>query len=147
MAPSTPSFILTFPSDLAHLATARSFLTAVCQVGGFDSAATDALALAVHEALHNCIEHAHQHRTEVPLEIRCYPSADGIEIHIFDEGEPFDLASVPHLDPAELRLGGRGVFLMRALTDELSCQPRAQRGNVLRLVKRNGGKSTGCHGA
>jgi anti-sigma regulatory factor (Ser/Thr protein kinase) len=59
-----------------------------------------------------------------------------VEIHVLDEGEPFDLQAVPQLDPAELRLGGRGVFLMRALMDEISCQPRGQRGNILRMVKR-----------
>ena len=43
---------------------------------------------------------------------------------------------MPHLDPAEVRIGGRGVFLMRKLMDELSCQPRGERGNTLRMVKR-----------
>ena len=60
---------------------------------------------------------------------------------MLDEGAPFDLDAVPYLDPAELRLGGRGVFLMRTLMDELSCQPREQRGNTLRMVKRLGPKS------
>ncbi|HEX5273636.1 MAG TPA: ATP-binding protein, partial [Gemmataceae bacterium] len=58
------------------------------------------------------------------------------EILISDEGAPFDLASVPHLDPAEVRVGGRGVFLMRKLMDELSCLPRGERGNTLRMFKR-----------
>ena len=44
--------------------------------------------------------------------------------------------AVPHLDPAELRVGGRGVYIMRTIMDELTCQPRGERGNVLRMVKR-----------
>jgi anti-sigma regulatory factor (Ser/Thr protein kinase) len=42
------------------------------------------------------------------------------------------------MNPGELRIGGRGVFLMRALMDEVSCEPciPGQRGNTLRLVKR-----------
>jgi anti-sigma regulatory factor (Ser/Thr protein kinase) len=43
---------------------------------------------------------------------------------------------VPHLDPGEVRVGGRGIFLMRQLMDELSSQPRSQGGNILRMVKR-----------
>jgi anti-sigma regulatory factor (Ser/Thr protein kinase) len=86
------------------------------------------------------IRHAHQHRSDVPLEIRCFAGACAIEVQILDEGEPFDLQAMPHLDPGEVRVGGRGLFLMRALTDELSCQPRGQRGNVLRMVKRSAGK-------
>lgn len=131
-----PPFVLTLPSDLAHLGAARAFIAAICHAGGFNTAATDALALAVHEALHNVIQHAHRHCSELPLEVRCYPAPGCIEVHILDEGEPFDLSTVPALDPAELRVGGRGIFLMRSLTDELSCAPRSGRGNVLRLVKR-----------
>ena len=40
-----------------------------------------------------------------------------------------------HLDPSELRIGGRGVFLMRSIMDELTCQPRGEKGNALRMVK------------
>jgi len=133
-------FVLTLPSDAVHLPAARAFVIAVCQVAELDPGATDAVALAVHEALHNVIRHAHQHRSEVPLEIRCLAGVSAIEVQILDEGEPFDLQAIPHLDPGEVRIGGRGIFLMRALTDELSCQPRGQRGNVLRLVKRSIGK-------
>ena len=62
---------------------------------------------------------------------------DALEIRLHDQGEPFDLDAVPHMDPAELRVGGRGVFLMRSLMDELSCRPRTpERGNVLCMVKR-----------
>jgi anti-sigma regulatory factor (Ser/Thr protein kinase) len=68
--------------------------------------------------------------------VQCFLHPDSIEIRLLDEGEPFDLASVPDLNPAELRIGGRGVFLMRALMDELSCQPRGEHGNTLRMVKR-----------
>lgn len=136
MAGDKPQFVLTIPSDLAHVACARGFVIAVCQSHGLDAAATDAFALAVHEALNNVIRHAHRHRAEVPLEVRCYRGPEQLEVQVLDEGEPFDLTCVPTLDPAELRPGGRGVFLMRALTDELSCHPRGNRGNVLRLVKR-----------
>ena len=136
MIPDQSPFILTIPSDLCQLAGARAFVTAVCQAVGGDPVTADNLALAAHEAIANVIRHAHRHRAEVPVQIRCLPCQGGIEIHILDEGEPFDLAAVPHLDPAELRVGGRGVFLMRCLTDEITCQRRGERGNVLRLVKR-----------
>jgi len=63
---------------------------------------------------------------------------------LLDQGAPFDLDAVPKLDPRELRIGGRGVFLMRALMDELSCQPRGERGNTLRMVKRCSQQSSGC---
>lgn len=136
MQSDLPHFVLTIPSDPQLLGSARAFIMAVCEGRDYQAAALEAVVLAVHEALNNVIRHAHQHRCDVPLEIRCYPWPDRLEIHILDEGDPFDLSLVPHLDPAEVRIGGRGVFLMRRLTDELTCQPREARGNILRIVKR-----------
>ena len=138
MASDSRPWTLTIPSDLRLLPLARGFVEAVCAIGGLDRDDTDAIVLAMHEAANNVIRHAHHGDPAAQLQIQCHLCADGIELHLLDEGEPFDLASVPHLDPAELRIGGRGVFLMRTLMDELSCQPRGQRGNTLRMVKRCG---------
>ena len=127
---------LTIASDLRLLATARSFVETVCQAAGFDDCTTYAVVLAADEALNNIIRHAHQDRPEAVVQIQCFLRANAIEIRLLDEGDPFDLSAVPHLDPGELRIGGRGVFLMRSLMDELSCQPRGEGGNTLRMVKR-----------
>jgi serine/threonine-protein kinase RsbW len=137
MAAAAP-WTLTLASDLHLLPLARAFVEAVCQVAGFDDRATHAIVLATDEAVNNVMRHAHQDNPNAQLQIQCYFCPDGIEIRIHDEGAPFDLSAVPHLNPAELRIGGRGVFLMRALMDELSCQPRGERGNTLRMVKRCG---------
>jgi anti-sigma regulatory factor (Ser/Thr protein kinase) len=40
------------------------------------------------------------------------------------------------MNPSELRIGGRGVFLMRKLMDELTVERRGEHGNTLRMVKR-----------
>ena len=135
MAPEAP-WTLTIPSDLRLLALARSFIEGVCRVAGFDERATRAIVMATDEATNNVIRHAHRGQPDAPLQIQCFFRPDGLEILLIDQGAPFDLAAVPHLDPSEERIGGRGVFLMRALMDELSCQPRGERGNMLRMVKR-----------
>ena len=130
---------LTIPSDLSLLRLARGFVEAVCQVAGFDEKSTYAIVMATDEATNNVMRHAHEGHPEATLQIQCYLVPDGIEVRLLDEGAPFDLAAVPNLDPAEFRVGGRGVFLMRRLMDELSCQPRSdlggERGNTLRMVK------------
>jgi serine/threonine-protein kinase RsbW len=141
--PTTP-WTLVIPSDLRLLGLARSFVETMCRYAGLDAAATDAAVLATHEAVNNIIRHAHQEHADAHLQIDCRPCEQGIEICLIDEGEPFDLGAVPHLNPGEVRIGGRGVFLMRTLMDELSCQPRGERGNELRMVKRCGRKSAPC---
>ena len=132
----TAPLTLTIPSELRMLTVARAFIEAVCQVNNLDKATTHAVVLATSEAASNVIRHAHHDRPEAQLQIQCRLGADRIEIALLDEGDPFDLNSVPHLDPSEIRVGGRGVFLMRALMDELVCQPRGEHGNALRMVKR-----------
>jgi anti-sigma regulatory factor (Ser/Thr protein kinase) len=127
---------LTIPSDLRLLALARAFVEAVCQVAGLDKRATDHVVLATDEATNNVMRHAHSGRPEMLLQIQCLIGPDYLEIRLLDEGEPFDLENVPHYNPAELRVGGRGVFLMRRLMDELSSEPRGERGNTLRMIKR-----------
>jgi serine/threonine-protein kinase RsbW len=118
------------------LSVARAFVEAVGQASGLDRATIHAVVLATSEAVSNIIRHAHHNCPETQFQIHCSLHPDAFEISFHDEGEPFDIAAVPHLDPAELRVGGRGVFLMRALMDELTCHRRGERGNVLRMVKR-----------
>jgi anti-sigma regulatory factor (Ser/Thr protein kinase) len=136
MAFEPTPWTLTIPSDLRLLSLARAFVEAVCQVAGLDEALTHQIVMAADEATNNVIRHAHQGNPDAPIHIQCFLGPDRIEIRLQDEGEPFDLSAVPHLDPAELRVGGRGVFLMRTLMDELTCEPRGARGNTLRMVKR-----------
>ena len=118
------------------LTVARAFIEAVCQVNDLDKATAHAIVLATSEAVSNIIRHAHRNRPDAQFQIQCRFGSDLFELSFLDEGDPFDLTAVPHMDPTELRVGGRGVYLMRALMDELTCQPRGERGNNLRMVKR-----------
>jgi serine/threonine-protein kinase RsbW len=105
-------------------------------VNGVDRPATDAVVLATNEAVSNVIRHAHRDQPDAEIQLQCRLGPDGLEVVLLDEGQPFDLAAVPDLDPAELRVGGRGVFLMRTLMDEVRCERRGERGNALHMVKR-----------
>lgn len=146
MASEPLPLTLTLPSDVRLLPVARAFVEAVCQAAGYDKAMCHDVVLAADEATNNVIRHAHRYDGSLLVEIQCFLWADHIEVRLLDEGEPFDLDAVPNLDPGELRIGGRGVFLMRKKMDEVTCQPRQPRGNTLRLVKRcNGGPGDpGC---
>ena len=146
METNAQALSLTLPNDLRLLLVARAFMESVCQAARLAPGDTDAIVLAVHEAVSNSMRHAHENQPGAHLEIHCFVDAGRVEIHVLDEGEPFDLDAVPELSPSELRIGGRGVFLMRALMDELSCEPRGQRGNILRMVKhcRGGTRLSDC---
>ncbi len=136
MASTRAPWTLTIPSDLRLLGLARAFVEAVCHLAGLDDKTTHAVVLATDEATNNVMRHAHRDNPDAQLQLQCHVRPDGIEIHLHDEGEPFDLSTVPSLDPAEARVGGRGVFIMRTIMDELTCERRGEQGNTLRMVKR-----------
>ena len=80
----------------------------------------NAIILASSEAITNIIRHAHRNQPGAICRLQMRFLPDLVEILLYDQGDPFDIAAVPQLDPAELRVGGRGVYLMRALMDDLS---------------------------
>jgi serine/threonine-protein kinase RsbW len=129
---------LTLPSELRMLSVARAFVEAVCQAHRLDRTTTHALVIVTGEAVTNIVRHAHQNRPGSQMELHLQILGDAVVMTFRDQGEPFDLSAVPSLPPGELRIGGRGVYLMRTLMDELTCVPLAngQPGNVLRMVKR-----------
>jgi serine/threonine-protein kinase RsbW len=132
-----PTVSITLPSELRMLSVARSFVEAVCEAHRFERAITHALVIVTGEVITNIVRHAHQNRPGSKMELHLQIQKDCVVLTFRDEGEPFDLAAVPELPPGELRIGGRGIYLMRTLMDELTCEPRdGQSGNVLRMVKR-----------
>lgn len=133
-----PTFTLTLPSELRMLSVARTFVEAVCQTCQLERPVLHALVLVTGEAITNIVRHAHRHQPRTEMEMRLEIRAGQAVLTFTDQGEPFDINAVPHLNPSELRIGGRGVYLMRTLMDEVSCTPRGQGepGNRLRLVKR-----------
>jgi anti-sigma regulatory factor (Ser/Thr protein kinase) len=138
MSPEPFPWSLTIPSDLRLLTLARAFVEAVCQVAGMDDSATHAVVLATDEATNNVMRHAHRGSPEKLLLIQCRIQPGRLELRLADQGPPFDIDAVPQIDPGEIRPGGRGVYLMRRLMDELEVLPREEGGNVLRMVKRFG---------
>jgi anti-sigma regulatory factor (Ser/Thr protein kinase) len=136
MEPNLSKCSLVIPSNSALLSVVRTFVESFCHTRNLERRIIYAIVLATGEAVSNVVRHAHRNRPDAKVQVHCRFGDKAVEIHIVDEGPPFDLTTVPELDPAEIRLGGRGVYLMRALMDELLCQPLMDRGNVLRMVKR-----------
>ena len=137
-----PMFALTLPSDPRMLSVARTFVEAVCLAYNLERAMLHALVLATGEAVTNIVRHAHRDLPVAQMHIHLEVRADGVALSFLDQGQPFDIATVPELPPGELRIGGRGVFLLRTLMDEIACQPRGdQPGNALRMFKRTPAKA------
>lgn len=101
---------------------------------GFDAQDAHAITLAVGEAVGNIIKHSYRGRTDRSFVLRCRSDRSALEVSLYDNGEPFDPNLQPLLPPDELRAGGRGLYLMRAIMDEIDYK-REGGSNVVRMRK------------
>lgn len=88
---------------------------------------------AFGEIFNNVALHAYR-RHAGPLELRLTVDHETLALALLDHGEPFDPAAVPSPDLDALPQGGLGLYLARAVLDELVYRPGPP--NRWRLVKR-----------
>jgi serine/threonine-protein kinase RsbW len=93
------------------------------------------IELATSEALANAIVHGNQEDPDKRVYLSCRCSTDGeVSITVEDEGQGFDVDEVPDPTTPDKRLGkgGRGIYLMKALMDEVCFE---RRGAVVHMRK------------
>jgi serine/threonine-protein kinase RsbW len=140
---------ITIDAGVDQLAGVRAFVrTQVAAAGGDDELTTD-LVQAVDELVCNIVEHGYAGRPG-SIDIAFIETPDEIGFRIRDDAPPFDPTSVPEppldLPLGQRRLGGMGVHLARALTDEFHHRILPTGGNEVTVRKRrrpSTGPSTG----
>lgn len=93
------------------------------------------LELVFNEAFMNIHDHAYRSRPMGPVSLEIKVTGDRLEFRFEDEGEGFDPDDVPPPDPDDPSERGRGIWLMRHLTDEFIYVADRNGKNILRLVK------------
>jgi anti-sigma regulatory factor (Ser/Thr protein kinase) len=120
--------------------TVDRILEAVAPAGLDEDRLTD-LAVALAEALSNAAVHGHGLDAKRRVAILLAVSPGCVVVEVSDSGIGFDAHAVsdPTSPERQLAPGGRGIFLMRRLVDEVSYNAS---GNTVRLTVRqppNGG--------
>jgi serine/threonine-protein kinase RsbW len=127
-------------ATLENLQALRDFVTDACRACGGDSAACDALELAVDEACTNVVVHGYDGLEPGPMELIVRCDANGAEVTIMDHGHGFspDDIPAPDLDSPwqERQVGGLGWHIIQQMMDGVAYQADAQAGNRLVLRKR-----------
>jgi serine/threonine-protein kinase RsbW len=127
-------FVLQLPSDLRFIEAAVGYLVGRCRSFSFNGSRLNLnFRVGVTEAIANAVLYGNQGdpgkivRVEVALDL------NRVVLRVVDEGPGFDEAAVPDPTlPGNLHgTGGRGLFLIRKLMDEVEYNDR---GNVVRLV-------------
>jgi serine/threonine-protein kinase RsbW len=106
-------------SDTRWLALIRRVTDEFCQQAGIEAQERHAVILAVDEAASNVIRHAYKGDPAQELVLTWRWIEGGIEIEIRDQGEPFDPREKVIPPPDEMRLSGRGLYLMRTIMDQI----------------------------
>lgn len=129
-------FALELPSDLRLIEATVGYLEGRCRAYAFEGSRLDLnFRVGLTEALANAVLYGNgsDPRKTVRVEVSLDP--EQIVIHVTDQGEGFDPRTVKDpTHPENLHApGGRGLFLIRKLMDEIEFN---ERGNALRMVLR-----------
>jgi anti-sigma regulatory factor (Ser/Thr protein kinase) len=134
-APAEPTaFALELPSDLRLIDTAITYLVARCREYHFaGQRLTLNFRVGVAEALANAMIYGNGRDPSKRVRVEVELDPERINVRVVDQGNGFDPTVVPdptlpeHLEAT----GGRGLFLIRSLMDEVDFN---ECGNCIRLT-------------
>lgn len=125
---------LNFTSDPRWLRMVRAMVQEVSRQAGFNDGERCDITIAVDEALSNVMKHAYNGDPNGPVSLICITDDGRLEIMLRDQGRAIDPKHFEPPPPDELRVGGRGIFLMRSTMDEVQFE-RNEDKNLVRLRK------------
>ena len=112
---------LTLPSKTESICQLEEFIHCISQRYKISQEKYPDILISLTEAVNNAIIHGNQEQHDKYVEVTFKKAKAGIFFTVHDEGQGFNPTTVPdptqpeHLDCC----GGRGVFLMRQLADEV----------------------------
>jgi serine/threonine-protein kinase RsbW len=93
------------------------------------------LNLVLTEAAANAMKYAHEGDPEKSVHISINITDDVFCARVYDQGQGFDMNSLPSMDFEKLEDRGRGIFIMKSLMDCVSYK-RLGDTNVLEISKK-----------
>lgn len=118
------TFSLSIPSDRSSILAVEPFLRSIAELQSLGGRYHD-LLVAVTEAVNNGIIHGNTCDAAKLVHIDVQVTPHDVIVVVRDSGAGFDVAAVPDPRSPErlLQEGGRGVFLIRQLSDASDFQP------------------------
>lgn len=114
--------MLILNSDLNNVSAVQPFVEKATKNIDINQDTFGNILVSLTEAVNNAIRHGNccQDGTQVKVNIR--KEDDDLTLQVSDEGKGFDYDNVPNpLAPENIeKAGGRGIFLMRALSDDIN---------------------------
>jgi len=126
-------------SETGNIARVRAAVERAALDMGFAEPDATAVALAIDEAVANVIRHGYEGREGQPIEVTIEPVSRGdragLEVTICDCGRQVELNTIVGRKLEDVRPGGLGTHIMKAVMDEVEYKHRQPEGMQLRLLK------------
>lgn len=109
------------PSDFNSLVDVENLVDRVCNGLGVYEEAYGNVLVAVTEAVNNAIQHGNELNKELFVDVAVADKTEEFCFRIMDEGKGFNFNELPDPTAPEnlLKEGGRGIYLMRNLADDV----------------------------
>jgi len=113
---------LTLPTDFKSLVDVENLVENVCQTIGIQEDAFGNVLISVTEAVNNAICHGNAENTTLSIVVAVGDSTTSFCFIVKDQGKGFNYNNLPDPTSPEniLKENGRGIFLMRNLSDEVT---------------------------
>jgi serine/threonine-protein kinase RsbW len=138
MATKTQRLAVTLDTQLESVDLAENIVMRVAEAAGFGEDDVHKLGMAVREGVVNAYNYGNcqDSRKKILLSVEFEP--EKMIVHIVDEGCGFEISEVadPLAEENLLRTSGRGLFLMRAFTDDLAVRRAPTGGADLVMSKK-----------
>jgi len=127
----------TLESELESVDSAEELVLKEAAPLGFDEDDLHKIGISVRECMVNAVVHGNRYNQRKKVHLRVERTPEKLAVSIGDEGDGFDLSSVPDPLAGEnlMRNSGRGVMLMQAFMDEFSTYTRQPQGTEVKMVK------------
>ena len=124
-------------STLDSVDEAETLAVKAAEEIGFPEEELHKLGMAVRESTVNAVVHGNRYNARKKVHLTVWKAADHIKVTIADEGNGFDMSSVPNPLAEEnlLHQSGRGLLLIRAFVDEFEMRRGTPAGTEVTLTK------------
>jgi len=131
---------MTIPSEQDKLREVEMLAERVATLMHFSAEERDSLAIAVTEAVNNAIIHGNRRDKRRKVYIGFSLDQEQVTVRVRDEGQGFNPGLLRNpLEPENvLRENGRGIFILRALMDEVRFEFSRGGTEVIMVKKKRG---------
>ncbi|HVP00555.1 MAG TPA: ATP-binding protein [Bryobacteraceae bacterium] len=128
---------LLLDSTLESVDVAEEAVLKEAHIIGFHEDDLHEIGMAVRECMVNAVVHGNRYNARKKVHVMIRRTGDRLAIVIQDEGDGFDMATLPDplADENLLRHSGRGLLLIQAYMDEFEIRPRQPKGTEVKMAK------------